>query len=716
MRLSFAGLGDLLRDVAVEALPRLPTPQRRALEGALLLAEPLEAPDPRAVGVAVVETLRSLAITGRVVLAIDDLQWMDVPSGELLAFALRRLDGAAVRLLATVRSGTSSAVPFELDRALGDEHVRQLALGPLSLGALHELVRTRLGVTLPRATLVRVTRRPQETRCSLSSWSGSCIGAGWNSAPGPPPAPGRCQGAVRERLARLPGRTRGLLRAAAAHPGPTVTLLEEAIGDADTAAADLERSLQAGVIELEGEHVRFTHPLLASLCYTDASPLQRRRVHARFAIIVDDPEARARHVALAADSEDEDVARSLEEAAERAVGRGATQAAAELWELATAFTPPERADEHRRRRRATAESRLQAGDLAGAVALLQQLVNETSAGADRAELLLLLAMAREDDLVESIKLCEEVIELAVGDHRLQSRAHQGLAAQLCVQGDIRTALAHLRHAAALAERAGDDELLTAALGPAIDLEFWSGDVTPGLLDRALELEMRVSGLPSYDSPSAAAGRWLMCLDRYDEARGLLERELGRATATGDEPGKGGLLLHLTELECRSGNWRRADELAAECHELYERRGLEFQGALPMYARALVDAHLGRTEQCRAAAQKGVAIARDAGDWVFEIQNLGVVGFLELSLGNLEAAAGHLRDLPARLVTLGWNEPTIYPVWPNAIEALIGLGELEQASVYVDAVRGASRASGSPWALATSNRCRGLLSGRRRPPR
>ena len=170
VRLSFACLGDLLRDVAGEALPWLPTPQRRALEGALLLAEPLEAPDPRAVGVAVVETLRPwLAITGRVVVAIDDLQWMDVPSGELLAFALRRLDGAPVRLLATVRSGTGVGVPFELDRALGEEHLRHLPLGPLSLGGLHELVRTRLGITFPRAMLVRLHETSEETRCSPSS-------------------------------------------------------------------------------------------------------------------------------------------------------------------------------------------------------------------------------------------------------------------------------------------------------------------------------------------------------------------------------------------------------------------------------------------------------------------------------------------------------------------------------------------------------------------
>ena len=100
----------------------------------------------------------------------------------------------------------------------------------------------------------------------------------------------------------------------------------------------------------------------------------------------------------------------------------------------------------------------------------------------------------------------------------------------------------------------------------------------------------------------------------------------------------------------------------------------------------------------------------AGDWIFEVQNLSVLGFLELSLGNLEAAAAHLRDLPARLVAVGWNEPTILPVWPNTIEALIGLGELEQASAYLQQFESRATASGSPLALATAQRCRGT-SGR-----
>ena len=331
-----------------------------------------------------------------------------------------------------------------------------------------------------------------------------------------------------------------------------MTLLEAVTGDADKTAVDVERSIRAGVIELEGEQVRFTHPLLASLCYADASPLRRRRTHSRLALVVDDPEAGARHVALAAEGERDDVARSLEAAAERAAGRGATHAAAELWELATAFTPLDQSAERRRRGRATAESRLQAGDLAGATALLEQLVTEAP-NDDRAELLLLLATARDDDLAACKSLCEQALELASGDPRLQSRVHNVLAVGRCVEGDLGTALVHARRAAALAEGAGDDELLVGALGIVLDFEFWSGDVTPGLLDRALELEARVAGPSSYDCPSAAAGRWLMCQDRYDEARQLLEGLLERAAAAGDESGRGGLLLHLTELECRAGN-------------------------------------------------------------------------------------------------------------------------------------------------------------------
>jgi hypothetical protein len=116
-------------------------------------------------------------------------------------------------------------------------------------------------------------------------------------------------------------------------------------------------------------------------------------------------------------------------------------------------------------------------------------------------------------------------------------------------------------------------------------------------------------------------------DRLDEARMTLEGQLAKATAVGDEVSRSGLLMHLTELECRAGNWRRADELASECRELYERRGLELQGSVALYARGMVDAHLGRVAECRAAAEQELSIAETTGDAIFRWQLRGVLGFL-----------------------------------------------------------------------------------------
>jgi predicted ATPase len=219
VRLNFAGLGDVLGEVAGEALPCLPRPQRSALEAALLLAEADEPPDPRAVAVALVEVLRTIAATGRVLLALDDLQWLDRPSGELLAFALRRLDGVSVRLLATVRTDPSGTVPFELDLALGEARLRRLALRPLSLGALYELARTTLGPTLTRAALVRLHETSAGNPFSALEIGHEFRRCGVEPRVGMPlPLPGDVRAVLRQRLAGLPGRTRALLLVAAALP------------------------------------------------------------------------------------------------------------------------------------------------------------------------------------------------------------------------------------------------------------------------------------------------------------------------------------------------------------------------------------------------------------------------------------------------------------------------------------------------------------------
>jgi DNA-binding CsgD family transcriptional regulator len=125
-------------------------------------------------------------------------------------------------------------------------------------------------------------------------------------------------------------------------------------------------------------------------------------------------------------------------------------------------------------------------------------------------------------------------------------------------------------------------------------------------------------------------------------------------------------------------------------------------------KALVEAHLGQVESARAAAEEGVAIAEAVSDAMFPIWNRSVLGNLELALGNVEAAGEHLRTLPAQMLALGWNDPADN-VWPDAIEAVIALRELEQARAYLEQYEERASRSGSRWALATAARCRGLLA-------
>jgi hypothetical protein len=148
-------LSDLFEGVLDEVLPALSAPRRHALEVALLLDEASEQPvDPRTLGVAVRTALEALA-ERTVVLAIDDVQWLDPSSASALAFALRRIAADRVFLL-LARRVVEGAQPSELERALEAESVQRLPIGPLSVGALHRFLRDRLGRPFARQTLLRI--------------------------------------------------------------------------------------------------------------------------------------------------------------------------------------------------------------------------------------------------------------------------------------------------------------------------------------------------------------------------------------------------------------------------------------------------------------------------------------------------------------------------------------------------------------------------------
>jgi predicted ATPase len=152
-QLSFAALTDLLENVDVAALPGLPAPQRQALEVALLRAEPVgPSLDPRAIATGLLNALRELAAAEPLVVAVDDVQWLDRPSADALAFAARRLEDSDIRFLVAKRSGSSSA----LEPELSPTELERLEISPLSLGATRRMLFERLHLSLPRRVLRQV--------------------------------------------------------------------------------------------------------------------------------------------------------------------------------------------------------------------------------------------------------------------------------------------------------------------------------------------------------------------------------------------------------------------------------------------------------------------------------------------------------------------------------------------------------------------------------
>jgi len=296
--LAHAGLGDLFEGVLGDVLPTLAPPRRHALEVALLVEEAPDAPvDHRALAVAVRDVLDVLSDREPVVVAVDDLQWLDPSSARALAFALRRLGEKRVRVL-LARRLVAGAETSELESTLPTERVE---IGPLSVGAVHRLLSDRLGRSFARQTLLRIHERSGGNPFFALEVAQALEG---DVDPLEPlPVPETLEGLVRVRLSDLPPTTRNALGIAAAIGTASEVLLEQA----GVPEGALDPALAAHVVERDDGTIRFTHPLLSSALYNDLGD-QRQSVHARIADLVADPVVRARHLALSSDEPDAEIA------------------------------------------------------------------------------------------------------------------------------------------------------------------------------------------------------------------------------------------------------------------------------------------------------------------------------------------------------------------------------------------------------------------------
>jgi DNA-binding CsgD family transcriptional regulator len=706
--LAFSGLADLLADVATGILPKLPPPQRRALAVALLLESPTGAPpDERAIGTALLASLQQLAGDGGVVVAVDDVQWLDPASASALAYAARRLGDARIALLLAWRTSGDEPLPLELQRMFPDRRLSKLVVGPLSLGALHRVLRGRLDMSFPRPLLRRIHEAAGGNPFYAIELARVLGEQGGRFPPGQPlPVPATLQELVRDRIVTQSASVRETLAAVALAGSPSIATVEAALGS----SAAIDEAVEAGLLRFDGSRLELTHPLLGPAALAAVGPQRRRAMHRRLASVVEDPEPRARHLAAAADGPSGEVAQALDDAARAADARGATDAAADLAELALDLTPVGAERELVRRQLAAGEYSIRCGAMPRARELLQRTIDLLPPGRERAQALFGLAATEESGFDVNVRLLEQALAEAAGDEALQADIEHMLGVAYYLLGDTKRGYDHDRAAVERARQADDPVMLVRCLASLAHFETYSGALTEGLLEEALELERGLDRLPDYyDSPSAVMGLRLMYADRVDEGRPYMEHAYRKALEAGDEHARAGLLLHLSELEHRAGRWPQARELAEEGLQLSEQSDYPQARSALLYCRANVDAHLGRLDAARADAEEGLAVARAGGDEIFTIQNLAVLGFVEISVGDHAAAADLLRELPRRLIDRGEREPTTYAVVPNAAEAMIQLGDVDAALEGLEWLERQGKAFDAPTALSQAARCRGLLA-------
>ena len=682
-KLSFAALADLLAPVPASAFGALPEPQRRALDIALLRVEAHGTPpERRTVGTALLSLLRELAAEQDVVVALDDAQWLDRPSAAAIEFAVRRLSGERVRVLAATRPD-GATLPG----------AQRLDLGPVSVAALHEILSERLQRSFPRPTLVRIAQASGGN--PLFALEIARLLSDGN--PGPAmPIPEGVRALVAKRVAALPAPTRDALLRAAALARPDLTTV-----DADALAP----AEQAGLVTVRTDgRIAFVHPLFASAVYSSAPYAHRRATHAALADSVRDVEERARHLALACDSVDPVVARAVEDAARHARGRGASDTASELAALALRLTPEDSPDREARRI-ALADQLLLAGDFDRPRAELHRLRDELPAGDGHARVLLMLSDIEYWRTGESaaLELAEEAAAEAA-DAELLGRCYTRVAEWAATCDVPRAAAAANRAVAVLEDAAGTDgPMLAAALVARVRAQLFMGDGLDRVaVERAAELERPAPPATVDLRVAFKLGQWLRYVDDLDASRACLASVEATAREEGDESSLPNILLNRSLVECWAGDLRLAGELADRSREAFEQGGVAADARSVW--KAYVDAHVGRVDEVREAALG----ADDIGEPIIRMLWERTAGLAELAAGNLAAADRRLSRALQLLDEVGIGEPAIFRVEGDAVEAAVGIGDLERADAIAVRFERSAERSAIPWSLAVSARARALV--------
>lgn len=633
-------------------------------------------------------TARLLARGGPGLLLIDDAQWVDAATADVLAHCVRALPPGRLRVVAAERT---AAYPRAAARLLGG-HPAVVPLAPADAEETAELLHQQ-GLPVRWAAPVHRLCGGHRSLLAACCRALSTAGGGHSSAGGHLPGiPREVTELASVWLHTLPAGVRATVRAAALAHHPDTDLLRQA-GHAE-AEDHLDHAVRAGVLApaRPEEHaagtlpvpVRFTAEALSLAAARTATAGARRRAHAAFARAARDPLQRARHRALAQDGTDRSTAEDTAEAATTAHEAGERGLAAELLLLAARLTPADRPAprlEHltRAAREAAAAGR---ADLTRHAATL--IARERGSDAQRVHSLLAVIDAQGQDLSDAEPLLDAARTAAAGEPALLAATELRAAVQANITtGDTARALRHATEAAALAHQGGDTTLQAAALAMTARMQRVLGQVraAPATLSAALALAVPPTRIGIRNSPEYVAARHAVFDGRLEEAHRALMDLLPAARASGEPEDLVDLWRSLAEVDAGLGSCAHAVDWASDALALTASAGLSPGPA--HYTAALAQSHGGSFARALRHAEQGLRASREESDTLHTTRSLWILGAVHLHRGHTDLAATALAEVAVLEGRQGAADPSVLRWQADAAEALAATGRTTAAHALLD---------------------------------
>ena len=687
--LPFAGAQALLGPLLVH-LPEIPEPQARALRAALAL-ESIAKTNRLAVYAGALSLFGVAAERVPLLVVVDDAHWLDRPSAEALTFAARRLTAESLALLFAMREGEGT----DLGAALPTIELEPLEVAP-SMELLHERFGSMIAVKVARH-LAEATGGNPLALLEVAALLDEGERAGRDPLPDYLPASESVDRTVRRALRRLPPEARRALLVAAA---------SDSTMGGDVAA--LEPAEDAGLVRIHAASVSFRHPLVRSAVYHAASADERRAAHRTIADLLtgeEDSDRRAWHLAAAAEGPDESVAAALEAAASRFAERGGQASASRALERAAELSGDD--DACARRLHAAGRAAEHGGDLERAAVLAERALTRGRDEGVRAAATVLAWQANDWR-----GLAVDDVELETEAERLAPFHPARAALLLLVSSNAAWRRLDLERALRLARKSIEILAVDGASQAEDSSKPWMVEVAAGtrwnlaftllLLGRPTEADEAVRGLTPGPDLSL---NYETLVERYDEARTNLARELRSASATGDVWAEMWLIRSLALVDLWEGRFPAARAGAARSLAVAESIGVPSAITFNLALLSWLAAIEGRESEAREHAARADELAPSR---LLRGRLQATLGLLELGLARPLAAIEKLRPVAELAERHGVREPGVLPYAPDLIEAYARAGERDAAIRELAKLDELANALDRRWALASVARLHGLL--------